>query len=115
MVRGLVRPGETIMLELIPEQAHLWHMATGLAGEAAEVLDAVKKLVVYQKPLDGAALEYLKEELDELELYLEGVRQALCPNRDHILAANFAKLDKRYEGFKYTNDQAVNRDDKEAA
>lgn len=38
-------------------------MATGVSGEAGELLDAVKKSVVYKKPLDR---ENVVEELGDL-------------------------------------------------
>ena len=49
-------------------------MVVGVSGEAGELLDAVKKAVIYRKPLD---LENVIEELGDLEFYMEGLRQGL--------------------------------------
>lgn len=52
MVQGLAKSGDKIISQLSPEMAHLWHMATGVAGEAGELIDAVKKAAIYNKPVD---------------------------------------------------------------
>lgn len=115
MVAGLAKPGADIRKQISPAQAHAWHMATGIAGEAGEILDVVKKLAVYQKPFDEKVREHLIEELGDLEFYLEGLRQAYGLDRLDILAANIAKLGKRYKGHKYSDEQAINRADKKPA
>lgn len=109
MVAALVKDGAVIKDELTPLQAHLWHMATGVAGEGGELLDAIKKFVVYQKSLD---LDNVIEELGDLEFYLEGIRDALGIQREVTLAHNMEKLRKRYEAGKYSNEAAQNRADK---
>ena len=109
MVRVLVKPGEDILRDLTPEKAHILHMAVGVAGEAGELLDAVKKHTVYCKAID---VENVIEELGDLEFYMEGVRQALGLTREQTLEANVAKLSKRYEGLKYSNQAAIDRADK---
>lgn len=109
MVAGLAKPGAEIAMQLTPTNAHAWHMATGVAGEAGEVLDLVKKVVAYNKPLDR---EHLVEELGDVEFYLEGLRQAFNISREEVLQANYEKLGKRYNGHKYSDDQARNRADK---
>src|SRR5574344_468112 len=43
MTLALAKDGADIKRELTPEQANLWHMATGISGEAGEVEDAIKK------------------------------------------------------------------------
>lgn len=109
MVAALVKSGELIKQELTNDQAHLWHMVTGVAGEAGELLDAIKKNCIYQKPLDR---ENVIEELGDLEFYMEGVRAAVGVTRQETLDANIAKLSKRYEGLKYSNSAAIDRADK---
>ena len=52
MVRALAKSGETIRKELTASDAHIVHMAMGISGEAGELLDAIKKNVVYRKILD---------------------------------------------------------------
>jgi NTP pyrophosphatase (non-canonical NTP hydrolase) len=109
MVAALIKDGALIKHELTPGQAHLWHMGTGVAGEAGELLDAIKKHVVYQKPLD---IENVIEELGDIEFYLEAVRAALGIKRETTLVHNMAKLSKRYEAGKFSNEAAQARADK---
>jgi hypothetical protein len=42
MTAALSKAGSDIINELSPEKADLLHMAVGVAGEAGELLDAVK-------------------------------------------------------------------------
>jgi NTP pyrophosphatase (non-canonical NTP hydrolase) len=109
MVTTLVKSGEDILAELTPKKANLWHAATGIVGEAGELIDAVKKHVIYNKPID---IQNVIEELGDLEFYMEQIRQGLDITRDETLEANIAKLAKRYEGFQYTDQRAQDRADK---
>ena len=112
MVAVLAKPGADIVNELTAEDAHLLHMAVGVSGEAGELLDAVKKSVIYRKPID---LENVIEELGDLEFYMEGVRQRFGITRQDTIDANIAKLGKRYEGFAYSDRAAAVRADKAPA
>ncbi|MGL5198016.1 MAG: nucleoside triphosphate pyrophosphohydrolase family protein [Aeromonas veronii] len=109
LVQKLAKSGEHIVAQLTPDQAHLWHMATGVSGEAGELLDAIKKAVVYAKPLDR---ENVIEELGDLEFYMEGIRQGLGITRKEVLQANITKLAKRYPQMTYSNEAAQERADK---
>ena len=109
MVKNLAKSGEAILKELLPDQCHLLHMAVGISGEAGELLDAIKKYAIYQKPLD---LENVVEELGDLEFYIEGLRQELNITRNRTLEQNLRKLSKRYKGFHYSNQAAQERADK---
>lgn len=109
MVASLSKPGEQIKNELTPKQAHLLHMAVGISGEAGELLDAVKKHVIYQEPLN---LINVVEELGDLEFFLEGIRSSLGISRDEVLAKNIIKLSVRYLSGTYSNQQAQQRADK---
>lgn len=110
MVQGLAKDGQSILDEMTPSQMHLTHMAIGICGEAGELLDAIKKVSVYQKSVDR---ENVVEELGDIEFYMEGLRQGLGITREETIEANISKLGKRYEGFKYSNQAAQNRADKE--
>lgn len=109
MVKGLAKPGEAIVDSLTPEKAHQLHMAVGISGEAGELLDAIKKSVIYNKPLDR---ENVIEELGDLEFYMEGLRQGLGITRRETIQANAAKLNKRYEQG-YSDKAAQERADKQ--
>jgi len=108
LVKSLKKPGSDILKTLTPEKADLWHMATLLVGEAAEILDAVKKHVVYNKELD---VENIHEELGDSEFALSGIRQILGFLRESILEGNKAKLMLRYSAG-YSDSAAQNRQDK---
>ena len=110
MVGILVKKGDNILSELTPKKCNLWHMATGIAGEAGELLDAVKKNVAYNKPLD---IDNVIEELGDLEFYMEGLRNALDISRDQTLEHNYNKLmTKRYPDGVFSNEAAIARADK---
>jgi NTP pyrophosphatase (non-canonical NTP hydrolase) len=110
MVTALVKPGDAIIASLTPEKAHALHMAVGISGESGELLDAVKKHVIYNKPLDR---ENVIEELGDLEFYMEGLRQGFDITRKETLDANIAKLGVRYKGG-YSDKAAQERADKVA-
>ena len=110
MVRSLVKPGEDIILGLTAGTANLLHMAVGVSGESGELLDAVKKTAIYNKPLD---LHNVIEELGDLEFYMEGIRQQLGITRDQCLIANMVKLERRYKERKYSDEAAQLRADKQ--
>lgn len=109
MVATLSKPGKDILDTLTARKVALWHMATGVAGEAGEVLDLIKKHVVYDKPLD---MEALIEELGDIEFYMEGLRQEIKTARETILTANINKLNTRYENLEYSDSAAINQADK---
>lgn len=109
MVKKLVKPGEEILAQVTPFDMHLIHMAMGICGEAGELLDAIKKRSIYNKPLD---YENVIEELGDIEFYLEGIRQALFVRRKTCLEANIKKLGIRYKDHLYSDQQAQDRLDK---
>ena len=111
MVTALAKPGKNIIASLTEDQAHLLHMAVGIAGEAGELLDAVKKHVIYNKSLD---VVNIVEELGDLEFYMEGLRQSdkVGVSRDTTLRMNKEKLSKRYHTLTYTDTHAQERRDK---
>lgn len=110
MVQRLKKPGETIAAELTGNQASALHMAIGVAGEAGELLDAIKKWTVYRKDLDR---ENVVEELGDIDFYLEGLRQDLGISREEKLAYNIEKLDKKRYKEGYSDQAAQARADKE--
>ncbi len=107
LVERTCKLGEDI--KLTPHQAHLVHMALGIAGEAGELVDAIKKTAIYGKTLDE---ENVVEELGDIEWYMEGLRKALDITREDVLKYNIDKLNKRYID-KYSDIDAQARKDKE--
>lgn len=108
LVRALAKPGADICKDLTPGVAHCLHMAVGVSGESGELLDAVKKAAIYNKPLDRVNIV---EELGDIEFYMEGLRQELGITREETVEGNITKLKKRY-GEKYSDRAAQERKDK---
>ena len=102
------KPGQDIIDSLTPEGADAWHMASCIPSEAGELFDAVKKCVIYRKPLDR---ESAVEELGDLEFYMEGLRQNLGITREETLVQNQEKLSGRYKKG-YSDTEAQERADK---
>jgi len=109
LVTSLCKDGQEIRDSLTFVDCHLLHMILGISGEAGELLDAIKKAVIYRKEID---LPNVIEELGDIEFYLEGLRQGLGVSRQQCLDHNIAKLTKRY-GEKYSNEAAQLRKDKQ--
>lgn len=71
--------------------------AMGLAGEAGECVDLIKKHLFQGHGLDH---EKLKEELGDVMWYLALIAASMCLTLDSVMAANIDKLRARYpEGF----------------
>ena len=109
MTLALAKDGAVIKQEITPEQANLLHMAVGVSGEAGELLDAIKKHVIYQKPLD---VENVKEELGDLLFYMSNLMQSVGLSFEEVLQHNVDKLSVRYSSGSYSNKQAQERADK---
>jgi NTP pyrophosphatase (non-canonical NTP hydrolase) len=114
MVNRLAKPGAQIVNQWADgdggaRKAHLTHMVLGVAGEAGELVDAIKKHTMYNKDLD---FNNVIEELGDLEFYLEGIRLPLGISRKEVLEANTKKLAKRYADMGYSDAQAQARADK---
>jgi len=69
MVTALAKSGETIVAELTGPEMHRLHMALGLSGESAELLEALLE--------DELDEENFLEEMGDLEFYYEGLRQGV--------------------------------------
>lgn len=109
MTLTLAKAGADIKRELTPEQASLLHMGCGVSTEANELLDAIKKHTIYQKPLD---VENIKEELGDLLFYMSNLMQSVGLSFEEILQHNIDKLSVRYASGSYSNAQAQDRADK---
>ncbi len=95
---------------LTAEKAHLLHMAVGLAGEAAEMLEQVVGHVLGNE-LDG---ENVLEEAGDASFYLEGLLSAVqAPLADAHFANKVKLLGRRYKEGRYSDQQAQDRADKQ--
>lgn len=87
----------------------LMHAAYGLAGEAGEFADCIKKHQVYAKPFDR---ENAIEELGDVLWFVALACNALDVTMEEVAAANIEKLSKRYPE-KYSDQHAAARLDKQ--
>jgi NTP pyrophosphatase (non-canonical NTP hydrolase) len=94
--------------EVVPDRIilRLLHAGLGLATEAGEFLDVMKKHVFYGADIDR---ENLIEELGDVMLYIAIAAYALGIDFAEIQSKNLAKLWKRYPE-KFTDEHAANRD-----
>jgi len=67
LVRDLSKPGEDILASLTPAKCELWHHATGIAGEAGELLE---------NAIGAQGLGNYIEELGDLYFYITGYKAA---------------------------------------
>lgn len=108
-VSALLKDGNKIKEEITGEECNMLHMVIGISGEAGELLDAVKKSIIYRKKLDTVNVI---EELGDIEFFLEGFRQSVGVTREQTIQENMDKLQKRYAKIQYTDEAAQNRADK---
>jgi len=92
--------------------ADLMHAAVGISGEAGEIIDAIKKVWVYNKPLDDRVRVSLKEELGDLLFYVHVILFQYGWTLHEIRRSNVDKLMLRYP-HGYSDEAARDRADKE--
>jgi NTP pyrophosphatase (non-canonical NTP hydrolase) len=79
--------------EYAPEEIMLVWNALGVAGEAGEVADLVKKGVFHRHGVDR---DKLHEELGDLLWYVAALCSKMGFSMDEVMARNVEKLRKRY-------------------
>lgn len=117
MVGAKFKSGDDLFDEMTPHKLMMNHAIIGIASEAGEIADAVKKITLYAKDRKpdfnrDAWLTHVKEELGDMEFFLEALRQQLGISREDTLSANITKLDARYASGKFSNEEAETRADK---
>lgn len=86
----------TMQNEMHPDVARC-NWAMGLAGEAGETCDYLKKVICHRHELDP---EHLKKELGDVLWYVAAVATEYGLHMDDIAELNIQKLMKRYpEGY----------------
>lgn len=88
---------------------NLVHAAMGLAGEAGEFTDCVKKYAIYGQALDS---KNAAEELGDILWFVALACDTLGVNMVEIAQQNITKLQARYPE-KYSDEHAKKRLDKE--
>jgi len=91
----------------LPFREALMHATLGLASEAGEVADNVKRHVAYGKDLDRANLI---EEAGDLLWFVALLADTLGVSLEQIAASNIAKLAARYPNLKFDSEHATQRD-----
>jgi len=89
-----------------PKIVRLLHAAIGMATEAGEMVDVLKKHIFYGKPLDEVNL---LEEIGDSFWYSAVALEVLGSTFEEAQRINIAKLRKRY-GESFTNNRAITRD-----
>lgn len=90
------------------DQLKILHAAMGISGESGELMDAVKKHVLYDKPLDK---KNVVEEVGDLLWYMALMLESIGSSFEEAMKMNHDKLEKRYPtGF--TEKLAQERRDK---
>lgn len=108
LVARLRKDPQLILATLTPAQVDLNHAALGIATEAGELCDAIKKNVIYNKKLDT---ENVVEEIGDLLFYIQMVCNTLGISLDTCMTHNVLKLNKRYPTG-YSDQAAQERADK---
>lgn len=91
-----------------PSLMRLIHASMGMSGETGEIMDTIKKSLMYGKPID---VQNLKEECGDVLWYMAIMLDELDCSFEEIMEQNVAKLRKRYpKGF--TEKDAIARADK---
>lgn len=92
--------------------AGLMHGAMGIAGEAGEVMEIVKKGIFYGKPIDT---DKVKLELGDVLWYLTLAAKSVGATLNEIMMLNDAKLAARFGGTKFDAAKAINKDEAKEA
>lgn len=88
-----------------PEMMKVIHAVMGLSTEAGEALDAIKKHLMYGKPLD---LVNLAEEFGDALWYIARGLNSIGFTIEQAMQMNINKLEKRFPE-KFTEDEANTR------
>lgn len=94
-------------LALAGDQPRFLHAALGIAGEAGEVVDIIKKVAMYDRPLDR---NHLIEEIGDLAWYVNLMIDAAGSTWSEVFEKNIAKLETRYPEKKFDAGRAIDRD-----
>ncbi len=83
------------------------NFALGIAGEAGEIVDIVKKLIFHNHPADK---EKMRDELGDQLWYVTRMASRYGLTLEEVAKANIDKLKKRYpDGF--SQEKSINREE----
>lgn len=96
-VQRLAKDPNLVLQGLTPEKVNLLHAAMGLASEAGEIIDEIKKHVFYGLELNETALV---KEMGDAEWYMQLLRNTIGVGRQFVVDRNIKKLKDRHpNGF----------------
>lgn len=107
-VQSRLKDGGDILKTVTPAQANLLHLALGAAGEVGELVDAIKKHVIYNKSLD---VKNIDEECGDMLFFISATLAAVGLDEAGCKRRNIEKLTKRYASG-YSDKAAQERKDK---
>lgn len=112
MVGHLIKSSKLIMETITEDKVALIHCIMGMSGEVGEMLDAIKKHVIYNKPLD---VGNILEESGDLLFYFQDLLTKVGLTWEQVKLHNINKLLKgdkaRYKNG-YSDKAAQERQDK---
>jgi NTP pyrophosphatase (non-canonical NTP hydrolase) len=97
-----------LSLRLANPEDRFTHAGIGIATEAGEIMDIVKRFRYYNKPIDRT---HMIEELGDLAWYMNLMIDYLGGKWEEVFAMNVAKLQARYPEKYFTADRALNRNE----
>lgn len=116
MVNTLTKDPAVIMREMNENKLDFMHVALGIAGEAGEIVDAIKKVCIYNSIKNPEQWEEFREniteELGDLLFYSLRLASNFGLTAEDIIEYNRSKLAKRYPDQVYSNEHAELRLDK---
>ena len=98
--------------ELVSNGADIPHLLTaalGLAAEAGEFTEVVKKIILQGKPYNEDNVFHMKRELGDVCWYIAQACMALDTTFDEIIEMNVDKLKARYPGGEFDVHKSENR------
>jgi len=85
--------------------------AIGLASEAGEFAEIVKKMIFQGKPCDEETIFHMKRELGDIMWYWVNAVNAIGEDPNEVIAENVRKLEARYPGGEFDAFYSENRKD----
>ena len=98
---------EAIKARMTDENIRLMHAALGIGGEAGELVDLIKKTILYGKVLDK---DKAVKEAGDILWYMAVLLDTIGSSFDEVMQANHDKLSVRYSGG-YSDKAAIERKD----
>jgi NTP pyrophosphatase (non-canonical NTP hydrolase) len=117
VIHEQVRYDQFVLRLLKPQTEQLMklHCGLGVAGEAGELADVVKREQIYGKKVDSEGKSTragIIEELGDLYFYAQGLQNLYGITDQEVHQKNADKLCERYVSLAYSDEEALNRADK---